>query len=45
LTVYDSYGLQTIFRFYSYGLEKNFEMAKWQDFQELILSDITFGNW
>mmetsp|Transcript_788 Transcript_788/g.1394 ORF Transcript_788/g.1394 Transcript_788/m.1394 type:complete len:221 (+) Transcript_788:126-788(+) len=39
------YGLQTIFRFYSYGLEKNFEMAKWQDFQELILSDITFGNW
>jgi hypothetical protein len=38
-------GIQTIFRFYSYGLEKNLEMAMWQDFQELILSDITFGNW
>ena len=40
-----SYGLQTIFRFYSYGLEKSFEMAKWQDFQDLVLSDISFGNW
>lgn len=33
------YGLECLFRFYSYGLEKNFRAEVFQDFQEETLND------
>tara|TARA_R110002073_G_scaffold264089_1_gene427125 strand:- start:591 stop:923 length:333 start_codon:yes stop_codon:yes gene_type:complete len=40
----DMYGMQCLFRFYSYGLEKNFKSGIFQDFQEYVLMDCEAGN-
>ena len=31
------YGLECLFRFYSYGLEKKFEAKLYKDFEEVVL--------
>ena len=33
------YGIECLFRFYSYGLEIKFRQDVWQDFQNLVLQD------
>ena len=38
------YGVECLFRFYSYGLEKKFRADLFQDFQEETLSDHDFGK-
>lgn len=38
------YGLECLFRFYSYGLEKRFRPAVFEDFQELTLADYDHGD-
>ena len=37
------YGLECLFRFYSYGLEKKFRMTVFADFQEETLKDQDAG--
>ena len=39
-----SYGLECLFRFYSYGLEKRYRKEVFADFQELTLSDYENGH-
>lgn len=38
------YGLECLFRFYSYGLEKRFRLDLFKDFQEETLRDFEKGN-
>lgn len=38
------YGLECLFRFYSYGLEKRFRKIIFDDFQELTLADYERGH-
>jgi len=38
------YGSECLFRFYSYGLEKNFRAELWSDFQATVLLDIEQGR-
>lgn len=38
------YGLECLFRFYSYGLEKLFRPQVFEDFQDLTLSDYKKGK-
>ena len=38
------YGLECLFRFYSYGLEKKFRQDIYRDFEEETLSDYKSGN-
>ena len=38
------YGLECVFRFYSYGLEKRFRMDLFQDFQEAVKQDYNDGK-
>lgn len=38
------YGLECLFRFYSYGLEKLFRPQVFEDFQDLTLSDYKKGT-
>ena len=38
------YGLECLFRFYSYGLEKFYRKELFQDFQELTLADYDRGH-
>lgn len=39
------YGMQTLFRYFSYGLEKHFDIRRWRDFQELAITDSEAGVW
>lgn len=41
---WDRYGLECLFRFYSYGLEKTYRKELFQDFQELTLADYDRGH-
>lgn len=38
------YGVECIFRFYSYGLERRFRMDLFEDFQQLTLEDYRKGE-
>lgn len=38
------YGLECLFRFYSYGLEKNFRQEIFKDFQEETKKDYESGK-
>jgi la-related protein 1 len=38
------YGLECLFRFYSYGLEKRYRKELFEDFQELTLADYERGH-
>ena len=38
------YGLECLFRFYSYGLEKRFRQDLFQDFQEETIKDFEKGT-
>lgn len=38
------YGLECLFRFYSYGLEKRFRPDLYKDFQEETIRDYENGN-
>jgi la-related protein 1 len=38
------YGLECLFRFYSYGLEQRFRKEIFEDFQELTLADYERGH-
>lgn len=38
------YGLECLFRFYSYGLEKRFRLDLFKDFQEETLKDFEKGK-
>lgn len=38
------YGLECLFRYYSYGLEKRFRIDLFKDFQEETLKDYEKGN-
>lgn len=42
--IYDRYGLECLFRFYSYGLEKRYRKELFEDFQELTLADYERGH-
>ena len=37
------YGIECLFRFYSYGTEKVFRKRVFEDFQELVISDYEKG--
>ena len=37
------YGMQCLFRFYSYGLEVRFDSSIFQDFQDMVLLDCIHG--
>lgn len=39
------YGLECLFRYYSYGLEKRFRLELFQDFQEETLRDFEKGTY
>lgn len=39
------YGLECLFRFYSYGLEKRFRLDLFKDFQEETLKDFEKGKY
>jgi hypothetical protein len=34
------YGMQTLFRFYSYGLEASWNAGRFRDFQHAVLQDL-----
>lgn len=38
------YGLECLFRFYSYGLEKHFRLNLFKDFQEEVIRDTDNGK-
>lgn len=38
------YGLECLFRYYSYGLERRFRLDLFKDFQEETLKDFEKGN-
>lgn len=38
------YGLECLFRYYSYGLERRFRLDLFKDFQEETLRDFEKGN-
>ena len=42
--VFCRYGLECVFRFYSYGLEKKFRTDLFQDFQEAVKQDYNEGK-
>lgn len=44
MTLCHRYGLECLFRFYSYGLEKRFRSAVFDDFQDLTLIDYDNGH-
>ena len=41
----DSYGIECLFRFYSYGLEKRFKLDLFKDFQVETIRDYENGGW
>ena len=42
--IYYRYGIECLFRFYSYGLEKKFRSEVYNDFQEDTLTDYRDGQ-
>jgi hypothetical protein len=38
------YGLQTLFRYYSYGLEADWHAGRFRDFQHAVLEDLERGS-
>ena len=44
LSIFDRYGLECLFRFFSYGLEKHFREEIYSDFQEETLKDSDLGQ-
>lgn len=42
--LFHRYGLECLFRFYSYGLEKRFKPNLYQDFQEETMRDYESGK-
>lgn len=44
LWAYGRYGLQTLFRYYSYGLEQTWHAGRFRDFQVAVLKDLALGS-
>lgn len=38
------YGIESLFRFYSYGLEKKLRPQLYHDFMDAVMSDLKRGN-